>query len=273
MSGRLSAMARSSVVLNAQETEIPTALPERLSERLALSVPVRKLERLDLPAAASRLRLLLRHRGRHLGKVDLDRPAGLDWSPLANRWLREEALPRLLPRYLRRWAWRDPRLALRLLRLLGQPSARRYLWHLLHVPPRDLERRVCGLPSRSPPDQYWASPSRRGTARRSGPSGTVRGGRACSPRRIPGATAAATSRPSTNTPSHSSRRAGSAGPSNWPVPKATSRSSSRHASSSSSRPISRRRPWREPPSVVRAWTMSASSSSTCVAIRCRRDST
>ena len=92
---------RSSVVFDVPETRIPMALPERLSERLALSVSVRKLEQLDLPAAASKLRLLLRHRGRHLGKVDLDRPAGLDWSPLASRWLREEALPRLFDAFYR----------------------------------------------------------------------------------------------------------------------------------------------------------------------------
>ena len=44
-------------------------------------------------------------------------------------------MARLLPRYLRRWAWRDPRLLLSLLRLLCSAPGRRYLWHLLHTRP------------------------------------------------------------------------------------------------------------------------------------------
>ena len=104
------------------------------------SISTRKLERLELPPSASRLRLQLRRHGQPIGKVDMERPAGLPWSPLATRWVREEAMPRVLPRHLRRRAWREPQLALRLLRLLGSRPGRRYLWHLLHTPVADWRR-------------------------------------------------------------------------------------------------------------------------------------
>ena len=60
----------------------------------------------------------------------------MPWARVAERWVAEEALPRLLPRYLRRRAWRDPRLLARLARLAASPRGRRFIWHLLHTPPR-----------------------------------------------------------------------------------------------------------------------------------------
>ena len=99
-------------------------------------VPIGEPARLRALKGPARLRLQLHHRGAPFGKVDLDRPPGAAWAEVAPRWVEEEALPRLLPRYLRRRAWRDPRLLARLLRLAASARGRRFLWHLLHTAPR-----------------------------------------------------------------------------------------------------------------------------------------
>jgi peptidoglycan/xylan/chitin deacetylase (PgdA/CDA1 family)/SAM-dependent methyltransferase len=107
------------------------ALGPRQAIRASLSDPTR-LQELRGPA---RIRLQLHHRGVSVGKVDLDRPRGAVWGEVAQRWVGEEALPRLLPRFLRRRAWRDPHLLARLARLLGGSRGRRFLWQLLHTTP------------------------------------------------------------------------------------------------------------------------------------------
>jgi peptidoglycan/xylan/chitin deacetylase (PgdA/CDA1 family) len=95
---------------------------------------------LPLPDARDKVRLQLHHRRRPFGKLDLDRVAGAAWGDLAERWVREEAMPRLLPRLLRRRAWRDRRLVGRLLRLALQPRTVRFVWNLLHAPAGDRRR-------------------------------------------------------------------------------------------------------------------------------------
>ena len=43
-------------------------------------------------------------------------------------------MPRLLPRFLVRWAWRDLHLLGRVVRLAADRRGRRFLWHMLHTP-------------------------------------------------------------------------------------------------------------------------------------------
>ncbi|HEX2477666.1 MAG TPA: polysaccharide deacetylase family protein [Geminicoccaceae bacterium] len=81
------------------------------------------------------MRLRLRYRGRKLGKLDLRRVPGSGWDELIERWIREEGLPRLLPRFLRRNAWRDRRLLARLAQLAVERRTLRYLWAMAHLSP------------------------------------------------------------------------------------------------------------------------------------------
>jgi Nodulation protein S (NodS) len=109
-------------------------LPTDRQHRPVTSANIRELARLLIPKARSRVRLELHYCGRKLGKVDLIRPPGIVWADLAERWVREETLPRLLPRLLLRHAWRDRRLLGRILRLGTDRRSRHFLWDLLHAP-------------------------------------------------------------------------------------------------------------------------------------------
>ncbi len=106
--------------------------------RLEIAASVRDLSRLSLPGAQRKLRIQLHHRDVPFGKVDLDRLHGTEWGAVAERWVREEALPRRLPRFLQRRAWRDRRLLGRMVRMMSERRGRRYLWHTLHTPPSKL---------------------------------------------------------------------------------------------------------------------------------------
>jgi peptidoglycan/xylan/chitin deacetylase (PgdA/CDA1 family)/SAM-dependent methyltransferase len=100
-----------------------------------LRLDVRKLSRAQLPPGAEHVRVELHDRGRKIGKVDLWHIPGTSWGELVERWVREERLPQLLPRYLRRRAWRDRRLFGRLLRLAAERRTWRQLWDTLHTAP------------------------------------------------------------------------------------------------------------------------------------------
>ena len=104
--------------------------------RPVVRIPIGDPARLAALKGPQHLRLQLHHKGVPVGKVDLDRPPGMRWSDVAERWVAEEAMPRLLPRFLRRRAWRDPSLLWRIARLMGGARGRRFLWHLLHTAPR-----------------------------------------------------------------------------------------------------------------------------------------
>ena len=112
-----------------------TPLPRMETARPVVQLDVRRLDRAVLPPEAEEVRLELRYRGRKLGKVDLQRLPGVAWGELLERWVGEEALPQLLPRYLRRHAWRDRRLLARLARLAVEPRTLRQLWAMLHTAP------------------------------------------------------------------------------------------------------------------------------------------
>lgn len=101
-----------------------------------LALDVRRRRPLDLPAGVEGVRLKLRCRGRKLGTIEL--PVSPDGASDDEIWreIDERALPALLPAYLRRNAWRDLRLARRLLRLTAEKRTLRILWELLHVHPR-----------------------------------------------------------------------------------------------------------------------------------------
>ena len=108
---------------------------DALAPRPVFRVPMGDPARLRALEGPARIRLQLHHQGVPVGKVDLDRPPGTCWAQVAGRWVEEEALPRLVPRFLRRRAWRDPRLLGRIARLVGSSRGRRFVWHLLHTPP------------------------------------------------------------------------------------------------------------------------------------------
>lgn len=114
------------------------------STRPTVVLDIRQLDRAALPADADHVRVILLHRGRQLGKVDLHRPPGIGWSALLERWIREEAMGRLLPRALRRHAWRDPHLLRRLLRLAAEPRSLRYAWRVLHSAPAQWAAQLAG---------------------------------------------------------------------------------------------------------------------------------
>ncbi|HEX6010674.1 MAG TPA: hypothetical protein VFY87_02495, partial [Geminicoccaceae bacterium] len=118
----------------------PAVNPSRAGP--ALRLDVRKLGRAQLPPEAEHLRVELHDRGRRIGKIDLQRVPGTHWGELVERWVREERLPQLLPRHLRRYAWRDRRLLARLLRLAAERRTWRELWDLVHTPPRGWPERL-----------------------------------------------------------------------------------------------------------------------------------
>jgi peptidoglycan/xylan/chitin deacetylase (PgdA/CDA1 family)/SAM-dependent methyltransferase len=94
---------------------------------------------IDLPGPDEVLRLELLYGGHELGVValhhlpDVD---GGDGDAVVQRWLREEELPRVVPRYVKSKAWRDPRLARSLVSFASERGSLAFLWDLLHTPPR-----------------------------------------------------------------------------------------------------------------------------------------
>ena len=115
--------------------DVSTPLSHTKPARPVVRLDVRRLDRAMLPPEAEEIRLELSSRGRKLGKVDLQRLPGVAWGECLERWVCEEALPQLLPRYLRRHAWRDRRLLARLARLAVEPRTLRQLWAMLHTAP------------------------------------------------------------------------------------------------------------------------------------------
>ena len=113
--------------------------------RPVIAASVRDLRRIAVPSAHGKVRLQLHHRGTRFGKVDLDRPPDVGWGRLAERWVREESMPRLLPRFLVRWAWRDLHLLGRVVRLAADRRGRRFLWHMLHTPRGTWRRRFAAF--------------------------------------------------------------------------------------------------------------------------------
>ncbi|MFZ1431104.1 MAG: polysaccharide deacetylase family protein [Geminicoccaceae bacterium] len=117
------------------ETLARDASATPVAARTAVGLDLRHLGSAALPADAPHVRLDLTHRGRRFGKADLQRLPGIGWAQIVDRWVREERLPDLLPRYLRRNAWRDVHLAGRLLRLGAERRTLRHLWAILHTSP------------------------------------------------------------------------------------------------------------------------------------------
>jgi peptidoglycan/xylan/chitin deacetylase (PgdA/CDA1 family)/SAM-dependent methyltransferase len=115
-----------------EATSIALNLP---AARPAVNFDLRRPDAAAIPSDAEQVRLRLRYRGRKLGKLDLQRVPGSGWDELIERWIREEGLPRLLPRFLRRNAWRDRRLLARLARLAVERRTLRYLWAMAHRSP------------------------------------------------------------------------------------------------------------------------------------------
>jgi SAM-dependent methyltransferase len=102
---------------------------------LGLELDVKRLDRVEITPGAERLRLEPHDHGRRLGKLDLERIPGTAWGETVERWAREERFPTLLPRHLRRHAWRDRRLLGRLARLAAERRTWREVWDVLHTPP------------------------------------------------------------------------------------------------------------------------------------------
>jgi len=121
-----------------QQVFMMTSMAERpngVGSRPTVKANIRELDRTAFPPDAPQVRLELHHRGRRLGKLDLQQLPGVSWDKVLERWGYEEGLPRLLPRYLRRDAWRDPHLLRRLARLATERRTLRHLWAMLHTAP------------------------------------------------------------------------------------------------------------------------------------------
>jgi putative transposase len=77
----------------------------------------------------------LHRRGHKLGTIDLPPMPDTAWPAVVDHAIDHEALVDRVPKYVRRYAWRDRRLALQLLRLGTEKRTRRFLWDLAHVRP------------------------------------------------------------------------------------------------------------------------------------------
>ena len=87
----------------------------------------------------------------------------MGWEELIERWICEEGLPRLLPRFLRRNAWRDRRLLAHLARLAVERRTLRYLWALAHLSPalwREIRAYVVARQDSLLPEKGAARPRR-----------------------------------------------------------------------------------------------------------------
>ena len=109
---------------------------------LRLKLDVKQLGHVEIPPETEYLRLDLHDKGRKLGKLDLQRIPGASWGEIVERWVREEYLPQLLLRHLRRHAWRDRRLLGRLVRLATERRTWRQVWDIVHTPPRGWPTRI-----------------------------------------------------------------------------------------------------------------------------------
>jgi peptidoglycan/xylan/chitin deacetylase (PgdA/CDA1 family)/SAM-dependent methyltransferase len=102
---------------------------------VTLRLDVKNRDAIDIPPGAGGLRLKLHRRGRKLGMIELPPMPDVDWPAILDQAIDHEALVASIPKYLRRYAWRDRRLALRLLRVGSEKRTGRFLWDLAHVRP------------------------------------------------------------------------------------------------------------------------------------------
>jgi peptidoglycan/xylan/chitin deacetylase (PgdA/CDA1 family)/2-polyprenyl-3-methyl-5-hydroxy-6-metoxy-1,4-benzoquinol methylase len=112
---------------------------------LIVKVELTTCPSIELPGPDEVLRLELCLGGYELGVVDLHHLPGVDGGDgdaVVERWLREEALPHLLPGYVKRNAWCNPRLARSLVIFASERGTLAFLWDLLHTRPRLWRRRL-----------------------------------------------------------------------------------------------------------------------------------
>jgi peptidoglycan/xylan/chitin deacetylase (PgdA/CDA1 family)/SAM-dependent methyltransferase len=89
----------------------------------------------DIPPGAAGLRLKLHRRGRKLGTIELPPMPDTIWPAILDYAIDHEALVERIPNYIRRYAWRDRRLARQLLRVATEKRTLRFFWDLMHVRP------------------------------------------------------------------------------------------------------------------------------------------
>ena len=100
-----------------------------------MRLDVKSRKAIDIPAGAGGLRLKLHRRGHNLGTIELPAMPDIGWPAIVDYAIDREVLTDRIPKYIRRYAWRDRRLALRLLRVGTEKRTRQFLWDLAHLRP------------------------------------------------------------------------------------------------------------------------------------------
>ncbi|MGE5563480.1 MAG: polysaccharide deacetylase family protein [Bacillota bacterium] len=96
---------------------------------------MKRRKTVDIPPGAADLRLKLHRRGHKLGTIELPAMPDSAWPVAVDHAIDHEVLPDRVSKYVRRYAWRDRRLARRLLRVGTDKRSRRFLWDLAHIRP------------------------------------------------------------------------------------------------------------------------------------------
>jgi peptidoglycan/xylan/chitin deacetylase (PgdA/CDA1 family)/2-polyprenyl-3-methyl-5-hydroxy-6-metoxy-1,4-benzoquinol methylase len=102
---------------------------------VTMRLDVRSRKGIDIPRGAGGLRLKLHRRGHKLGTIELPAMPDNSWPATVDHAIDHEALVDWVPKYVRRYALRDRRLALQLLRVGTEKRTLRFLWDLAHVRP------------------------------------------------------------------------------------------------------------------------------------------
>ena len=109
---------------------------------VSIRLDVKSRKAINIPAGAGGVRLKLHRRGRKLGTIELPPIPDTSWPAIVDYARDREVLPGQISKYIRRYAWRDHRLALRLLRVGTGKRTGRFLWDLAHLRPARWRARV-----------------------------------------------------------------------------------------------------------------------------------
>src|SRR5574341_1561066 len=100
-----------------QDQDLETTIRGGPEPVVTLRLDLKSRHAVDVPRGTGGLRLKLHRRAHKLATIELPAMPDASWPAVLDHAIDHEALAERIPRYVRRYAWRDRRLARRLLRI------------------------------------------------------------------------------------------------------------------------------------------------------------